>query len=399
MKIQIHRGQNQIGGSIIEISTDKTRVIFDAGINLDESDDIEIPQIDGLFRGDARYDAVIVTHYHGDHIGLLPHVLEEIPIYMGKQAGSIVKAASNYRNKAIGYQYRAFADGQKLQIGDLVIIPIACDHSAYDSFMFLVECADKKILYSGDFRSNGRMEFTNLLKRIPVVDALIIEGTTLTRETYKENIQEELLEDIATDVLDRYSGPAFLMTSSMNVERIITGHNAARATNRIFLEDLYTAEIMRAIGANVPIPDKDKGIRVFTTGGERQYELLQHYPYSKIGKTAIAKEKFLMCIRPSMKNYLLKLSKICSFKDGVLFYGMWKGYLERAEIKEFISFMEKLGVKIHILHTSGHADVNAINALVEIAKPQYIIPVHTQNPDWYTMYDAHIILKDEKLYI
>ena len=39
MKIHIHRGQNQIGGSIIEISTKKARVFFDIGIELDENDD------------------------------------------------------------------------------------------------------------------------------------------------------------------------------------------------------------------------------------------------------------------------------------------------------------------------------------------------------------------------
>ena len=214
MKIQIHRGQNQIGGSIIEISTDNTKVIFDAGVNLDESDEIEVPQIEGLFCGDALYDAVFVSHYHGDHVGLLPYVLEEIPIYMGRQAANIVKAASEYRGKNVEYHYRCYEDGQELQIGELSVTPIMCDHSAYDSFMFLIEADDKKILYSGDFRSNGRMEFADLLKRISMVDVLIIEGTTLTREMYKENIQEELLEDIAEDVLNRYSGPAFLMTSA-----------------------------------------------------------------------------------------------------------------------------------------------------------------------------------------
>ena len=39
MKITIHRGQNQIGGSIIEIASDTTKIILDAGSELDE----EIP--------------------------------------------------------------------------------------------------------------------------------------------------------------------------------------------------------------------------------------------------------------------------------------------------------------------------------------------------------------------
>lgn len=49
MIIQIHRGQNQMGGSIIEITDNKTRLFFDIGINLVENEEIEIPQIDGIF--------------------------------------------------------------------------------------------------------------------------------------------------------------------------------------------------------------------------------------------------------------------------------------------------------------------------------------------------------------
>lgn len=397
MKITIHRGQNQVGGSIIEISTRNTKVIFDVGMNLDEANKIDVPQIEGVFCGNASYDAIIISHYHGDHMGLLPYVLKGIPIYLGKQAANIVNAVSEYRRTDIGYSFLCYEDGQKLQIGELMITPIRCDHSAYDSYMFLVEGDGKQILYSGDFRSNGRMKFNELIKRIPKVEALIIEGTMLNRETYKDNIQEELLEDIAKEELDKYTGPAFLLTSAMNVERVVTGYNASRSTNRIFLEDLYTAGIMSAINEKVPVPSRENGVRVFMTGGSEEYKLLQRYPKAKIGINAIAKTRFLMCIRPSMKNYLTGLSKKCSFENGILFYGMWKGYLERKDMKEFISYMESLGVKIHVLHTSGHADINAINALVEAVSPQYIIPVHTENPDWYLRYDAKVILDKEEL--
>ena len=62
MIINIHRGQNQIGGSIIEIADDKTRLFFDIGVNLVEDKDIEVPQIDGLFCGDANCDGVFLSH-------------------------------------------------------------------------------------------------------------------------------------------------------------------------------------------------------------------------------------------------------------------------------------------------------------------------------------------------
>ena len=51
MKIHIHRGQNQIGGSIIEINTDSTRIFLDVGMELDEDEQIDIPKIEGLFCG------------------------------------------------------------------------------------------------------------------------------------------------------------------------------------------------------------------------------------------------------------------------------------------------------------------------------------------------------------
>ena len=75
-----------------------------------------------------------------------------------------------------------------------------------------------------------------------------------------------------------------------------------------------------------------------------------------------------------------------SFEDGVLFYGMWKGYLEKTQTKGFVDFMEEKGVKTHILHTSGHADSVTIDKLIKDVKPKRIIPVHTENAEWFDKY-------------
>ena len=65
-----------------------------------------------------------------------------------------------------------------------------------------------------------------MLERIPHTDAVIIEGTTLSRVDRDgneiENIPEEKLEDIANNALKKYTGPCFILTSSMNIDRIVT---------------------------------------------------------------------------------------------------------------------------------------------------------------------------------
>lgn len=380
MKIHIHRGQNQIGGSIIEISSKEARIFLDIGIELDENSDIEMPQIDGLFCGKKDCDAVFISHYHSDHIGLVDYLLPDIPVYMGNKAYKVMKAASDYRDIEFKFAPVLIENEKIIEVKDIKITPILCDHSAFDSYMLLIECDNEKTLYTGDFRANGRMDFNKLLEIVPCVDNLIIEGTTLSREGSIENIEEEKLEEIAVEFLTKYKGPVFIMVSAMNVDRVITVKNIAKRTDRIFLEDIYTADITTSIGMTT------ENTRVFMTGGDKQYKKLQKYSDIKIGKNEIAKTPFVMCVRSSMKNYLAKLNELVSFENGVLFYGMWKGYLEKPQTKEFIEFMESKGVKTHILHTSGHADSITIDKLIKDVKPKRIIPVHTEKAEWFDRY-------------
>ena len=85
-------------------------------------------------------------------------------------------------------------------------------------------------------------------------------------------------------------------------------------------------------------------------------------------------------------NYLRKLNELQSFEDGILFYGMWKGYQEQEDMKSFIDFMQSCGIKIHTLHTSGHADMDTIEKLINDVRPTIIMPVHTENEKWFDRY-------------
>lgn len=56
---------DQIGGCVTLISTETTKICIDFGKNLPGSrykDDVEVV---GLTSGEAQYDAVFFTHYHG----------------------------------------------------------------------------------------------------------------------------------------------------------------------------------------------------------------------------------------------------------------------------------------------------------------------------------------------
>lgn len=160
MKIIIHRGSHQIGGTAVEISTASTRIIIDMGdeLTIDSSDTPKPLNISGVTDKNGRCDAVLFTHYHGDHTGQLLYIRNDIPIYMGSLTKDILLAAAYNAEQNIINRINSakiFEAGKKFRIGDIDITPYVIDHSAFDSYMFLIEADGKRILHTGDFRTHG----------------------------------------------------------------------------------------------------------------------------------------------------------------------------------------------------------------------------------------------------
>ena len=396
MEINIIRGQNQIGGSIIEVSSKNTKIILDVGSNLDDKE-IVVPEIEGLFKGEAKYDGVLISHYHSDHEGLATKILPEIPIYMGEKSYEIHKVTREYIKKEYLKEPKTFKADEEFLIGDIKITPYLCDHSAFDSHMFLLECEGKKILYTGDFRSNGRKYFEPLLRKLPKVDVLITEGTNLSNDKIgKINLTEKELEKRGIELLKGNDRPVFVLMAGTNIDRIVTFYKIANATKRLFLLDTYAGQITATIGGNIPNPKTFSKVKIFQTSS-RKHEILENYPKNKIWKNKIAKSNFLMCVRTSMKKYLESYPNEFSFEGCILFYSMWEGYKKQEDTKEFLEFMEEKGVKIISLHTSGHADEKDFDKLIKKIEPEIIIPVHTENSEWFKRYENCEVICDKNI--
>lgn len=396
MEINIIRGQNQIGGSIIEVSSKNTKIILDVGSNLDDKE-IVVPKIEGLFKGEAKYDGVLISHYHSDHEGLATKILPEIPIYMGEKSYEIHKITREYIKKEYLKEPKTFKADEEFLIGDIKITPYLCDHSAFDSHMFLLECEGKKILYTGDFRSNGRKFFQSLLNKLPKVDALITEGTNLSNNKIgKINLTEKELEKKGIELLEGNDRPVFVLMAGTNIDRIVTLYKIANATKRLFLIDTYVGVITDTIGGNIPNPRTFFNVKIFQTSSSK-HDILENYPKNKIWKNKIAKSNFLMCVRTSMKKYLENYPKEFSFEGCTMFYSMWEGYKKQEDMKEFLKFMEEKGVKIISLHTSGHADEKDFDKLIKKVEPEIIVPVHTENSEWFKRYENCEVIYDKNI--
>lgn len=368
MKIIIHRGSHQIGGIAVEIKTDSTRIIIDMGdeLTMDNSYQSKPLNISGVTDKNGKCSAVFFTHYHGDHTGQLPNIRKDIPIFMGKLTKGILLATmQNAEQETINRIKSAtiFEAGQKKNIGDITITPYLIDHSACDSYMFLIEAEGKKILHTGDFRTHGfRGKAVPKILRslIKQVDVLITEGTNISREN-KEIITECQLQHKVKEYINKYKY-VFAYTSTTNLERIC-GFAKAVPQGKYFICDEYQNKLLEII--------KDQ---------LEQYSDLYNIKKITYGINLLPKFKergFLMMVRDN--SMFRKIIPEFDKDKSIMLYSMWDGYRTHPEstIPEFLA----LAGKWEYLHTSGHAYVEYIKEMVKIINPSCIIPIHTDIPE------------------
>lgn len=377
MNITVHRGKEQVGGNIIEISTKTTRILLDMGRSFStDKAKRKMPKIEGL-SSRPSIDAVFITHYHEDHVGMVNRVHRTIPIYMGEKAYNILKASDTYKFKRL-FKVAGFLMHRKsIQIGDIKVTPYSCDHAAYDSYMLYCEADGESVLYTGDFRGHGRagINFISELPKNP--DTLICEGSELHHPD-RRAVSELELEQKAADIIAKAKGPVFTVQVPLNVDRTVALYNAAHKNSRIFIEDAYMAQIAKAAGVPIPCPDKMKDVYAFLPSFIRLpwYTSLKN----KISKDIIKSKPFVMCVRPLMHRYIKRLSKKISFEGGVLIYSCRKGLQKSWFMKKLVDECEKLGLEHIHLHAGGHADGPTIKYLIETVTPKNLIPIHTEYP-------------------
>ena len=391
MQITIHRGLNQIGGNVVEIATAKTKILLDAGLELESMEETECertesPELDfNRLLSECDYSAVFVSHYHADHVGLLKGAVKLPPVYMGKMAYKLFKATEEYKKQNVNFTPSGYLQNKvPVVIGDITVTPVLADHSAFDAYSFIIEADGKTVVYSGDFRGSGRKSYNRYLQSLPQnVDAVICEGTNAGKDAV--NVREDKLESEMFNAMAE-AKQVFVMMSALNIDRIVTVFKVAKRAKRIMLQDVYMSLVTDICGKNIPNPRTFKDVYAFTSKGmdNGQYQkYFAKYGDKKIGEKRIARENFVMCVRSSFKSYLQALNNIKPMTGSVLIYSMWDGYKQQQSTQEFLDLAESLGIKVIDIHTSGHADRNDLQKFLARLNPQHIIPIHTVDTDWF----------------
>lgn len=395
MRLRIHRGAHEIGGSCVELEAQGYSILLDLGLPLDapEPDPSLLPEIPGLTDGsNSKLLGVVISHPHGDHYGLVGLAHSTVPVFIGSAARTVLMASKPFVRMPLDAEtLQTYASGKTFELGPFRITPFLTDHSAFDAHSFLVEASGKRVFYSGDIRAHGRKAYQveKLLRQPPpAIDVLLLEGTTLSRSeslSSKSKTESELEDQIVKQIEDA-PGLVLASFSPQNIDRFVTIYRATRRAGREFIGDVYLAHVLSELKLDT-LPQAASGaFRVYLPQRQRSriiadegFDLLNDLKASRIylGEIASNPTNWVMLFRESMMSDIDRLS---SAVPATLLYSLWSGYLAQGNGKLQL-WCQSRGIKLVLAHTSGHADPRTLVRFANALKAKTVIPIHTEASD------------------
>lgn len=264
-KIIFHNGLKTIGGTLIEIRHNDSRIFFDFGSVFDPSLENQpesfsklietntINYVEGLYDPRLTFDSlndsettysnegVFISHAHLDHSKLINYLNPSIPLYSSNKTKKFIDLL-NINNEFL-YPYEKNQDTKsrftreiigikpnvKVSIGEIEVKFISVDHDIIGSCGLLITTPTAKIAYSGDLRLHGyRKEDTiNFCLESEDSDILIIEGVSVSsyevgsvEEELKQTSEIDLVKDIIKILKENPNSQISFNYYIGNVERV-----------------------------------------------------------------------------------------------------------------------------------------------------------------------------------
>jgi ribonuclease J len=390
--LTVHRATQEIGGNCIELACDGHRIILDAGRRLSDEGELGSDSLPPSLNLDLPADALILSHPHQDHCGLLRALPAHWPVWSGPSAEVLIRLTASLGGDRIPQSFRSYQHAKPFEAGPFKIAAYLTDHSAFDSYMLLVDCAGKRILYSGDFRRVGRKAalVNRFMERPPKdIDILLLEGTTLGRiEAFPTEAE---LEEQFVALFQDTAGRVFVTWSAQNVDRTVTIYRACKRTGRTLVLDLYTIDVLERLSAfyaNLPRLGWPNLRAVITQSMKRMYEdsrrmnapeFVQRVAQSgkAMGGARLREmDDVVVMLRPSLLRDLTAKGLGLDRQDSWVF-SMWSGYMNTPEYQRLHADFAASGANLAQIHTSGHACRHDLQEFARKVAPRHLVPIHS----------------------
>lgn len=381
-------GIGEVGRNLMVLETEDDIIVIDCGLGFPEEDqpgiDLLLPDIDYLRGRREKIRGIYITHGHEDHIGALPWLWEQIPvpIHATRLTAGLITAKMRERRLADRVELEVFDPDEhpRLVAGDFAIEPFRVTHSIPDAVGFGVTTPSGLVVITGDFKFDptpidNRPTDVDLLREFGDrgVRLLISDCVNVEREgrTPSERIVGETYEEVFSVAPGRIIIATFasLIARIQQVIDVAGAHGRKVATLGRSLEN--NVRVARELGY---LHDPDD---VLVTS--RQAD-------------ALADDEIVYVVTGSQGEPMAVLSRIANRDHHKIRVGEGDTVIvsstpipgNETSVSRIIDQLFYSGSEVAYsgrdrVHVSGHAGRDELREMIELVRPDYIIPTHGEH--------------------
>jgi ribonuclease J len=423
-------GVGEIGGNKILLEDGDTRVWLDFGKSFVSGADYYtgylaprgimglkdylefdlLPRLEGLYSeemlgeteiryGKPRFDGIIISHAHGDHVGHLGFVDPQIPVYTGAGTRLFMEAADETSLNRLGdHAYSTFRTGAKLVVGSLEVYPIHVDHSIPGAYGFIIQTSEGPLVYTGDMRAHGpKAEMTEEFIEAAAEarpKAMITEGTRVTPDDHRQNLSEQQVYNGIAEVCNKPRNKKRLIIYThgpRDLDRLRTFYTAAAVSGRKIVVSPKTAHLLSKLvhdeHLDLPDPSRDDNIAVYYRRKKSgSYDESDYYRWERpfldrmVTPSELNKDPSKYMVNIDFTG-LTELIDIRPERGTPFIYSMSEHFAEDDDEGTVLrNWIDHFGLEYVQLHASGHISRGELSDAVARINPRRLFPVHTEHP-------------------
>lgn len=439
--LTFYGGVGEIGGNKILVEDGKAKIFLDFGQSFSLLDDYFVdwlqprgrfglkdyfalnlmPKVKGLYNGrslertdlkraEPEFDGIFISHAHFDHTAHLQYVDERIPIYIGETSKTILESnmetANSFffteeeivkkdKDKTIipPNEVKTFRTGKEIDANGIKVTPIHVDHSVPGAYGFLVETKNRRIAYTGDYRSHGNKpemtdDFVDAAEEFEP-DLLITEGTRVSSGEQRKNHTEKFVREESAKVADETKGMVLAMRYPKDLDRFRTFYDLAKEKGRTLVISLKTAHLLNSLQHDeklgLPNPITDKNIQIYA----REMKTYKGWEKDMLDRSIDSE-----WVAQNQKGIIWELdfSQLTELidakpKNGACIHSMSEPFEEdpMSQLQDDVlrNWLDEFGMPHHQLHASGHSSKDEVFAMIDKIGAKKLAPVHTHGMDLF----------------
>ncbi len=386
-------GLRTFGMNCCLIEHDDTMLMIDCGLAFPDDHhyglDYYLPDWSYVIENAHKLRGVILTHSHEDHVGGLPFLLSEldIPVFTGRYTMALL----NHRLKEWGLEPKqpmtVVEPGDVYEIGPYEVEFLHVNHSIANAMSIAVGTSLGNVLFTGDWKLDQTPIGEDVMDlsafaRIGDEGTLAVVGDSTNAEVPGFSTSERDVQKALRRQISEAPGRVFVGMFSSNIPRVRGLVETAQALGRKIV--LLGRSLNQNVGyarenGFLPIEGKNPFIDAKDIGSHADSDLLflatgsQAEPRSSLHRLAQGDHHQVTMQRG---DRVILSARVIPGNEAAI-YNMIDSLTRRGA--------EVVTPRDAPVHTTGHAYRDELKLLLNLVRPEWVVPVHGE----YRMRLAH----------